>query len=58
MIKISKLRNSPIVNIDVMTFEPLFASDISKELILRSSLIQRQLKTSRIKQKGCSLKKG
>ena len=51
MIKISKLRNSPIVNIDVMTFEPLFASDISKELILRSSLIQRQLKTSRIKQK-------
>ena len=49
--KISKLRNSPIVNIDVMTFEPLFASDISKELILRSSLIQRQLKTSRIKQK-------
>ena len=51
MIKINKDRNSPIVKINVSTFEPLFASKLSEDLILESSLIQRKLKTSRIKQK-------
>ena len=51
MIKISKDRTSPIVNIEVMTFEPIFASELSKDLIQKSSQIQRQLKTNRIKNK-------
>ena len=51
MIKISKNRNSPIVNIDVLAFEPIFASELSTDLILKSSLVQRELKTKRIKQK-------
>ena len=50
MIKIGKDRTSPIVNIDVLAFEPLFASKLAKDL-MKSSLIQRQLKTNRIKQK-------
>ncbi len=51
MIKISKERTSPIVNINVLAFEPVFASELSKDLINRSSTIQRELKTNRIKQK-------
>ena len=51
MIKISKDRTSPIVNINVMAFEPSFASQLSKNLIVKSSLIQRQLKTNRVRQK-------
>ena len=33
MIKIGKDRTSPIVNIDVLAFEPLFASKLAKDLI-------------------------
>ena len=51
MIKINKNRSSPIVNIHVQAFEPIFASMLAMDLILESSLIQRQLKTNRIKQK-------
>ncbi len=51
MIRISKDRTSPIVNIDVMAFEPSFASQLSMDLILKSSFIQRQLKTNRVRQK-------
>ena len=51
MIIIKKDRSSPIVNIDVNAFEPEFAANFSKDLISKSSLVQRQLKTSRIKQK-------
>ena len=51
MITVSKDRTSPIVNIKVQTFEPLFASNLSKDLIKESSAIQRQLKTNRIRKK-------
>ena len=51
MIKVSKDRASPIVNINVLAFEPKFASELSKDLILNSSLRQRLLKTNRVKQK-------
>ena len=51
MIKISKERTSPIVNINVLAFEPFFAAELSNDLISSSSTIQRQLKTKRIKQK-------
>ncbi len=51
MIKISKDRTSPIVNINVQAFEPYFASNLAKDLILKSSLIQRELKTNRVRQK-------
>lgn len=50
-INITKQRSSPIVNISIFTFEPFFSYELSKELILKSSLIQRQLKTNRIKKK-------
>ena len=43
MIKISKERTSPIVNINVLAFEP-FAAELSNDLISSSSTIQRQLK--------------
>ena len=51
MINIEKDRSSPIVKIEVQAFEPLFAAELSKDLILKSSTIQRELKTNRIKQK-------
>ena len=51
MIIINKDRSSPIVNISVMAFEPAFAKELSEKLILKSSIIQRQLKTNRVKQK-------
>ena len=51
MISVSKDRVSPIVEIKVTAFEPLFAANISKDLISKSSTIQRQLKTNRVKQK-------
>ena len=51
MIKVSKDRASPIVKIEVSAFEPVFASNISNDLILKSSLIQRQLKTNRVRNK-------
>ena len=51
MIKISKDRTSPIVNIHVNAFEPVFASKLLKDLIDKSSLIQRELKTKRVRQK-------
>ncbi len=51
MITVSKDRVSPIVEIKVTAFEPLFAANISKDLISKSSIIQRQLKTNRVKQK-------
>ena len=51
MINVSKDRSSPIVNINVEAFEPKFAAELSKDLIESSSLIQRKLKTSRIRQK-------
>ena len=51
MIKISKERTSPIVNINVLAFEPFFAAELLNDLISSSSTIQRQLKTKRIKQK-------
>ena len=51
MIKISKDRSSPIVNIHISTFEPNLAAEISKDLIKESSLIQRQLKTNRVRKK-------
>ena len=51
MISISKDRISPVVTIKVEAFEPIFASELSKVLIEKSGKIQRQLKTSRIKQK-------
>ena len=53
MIIINKDRSSPIVNINVMAFEPAFAKELSEKLILKSSIIQRQLKTNRVKQKEC-----
>ena len=34
-----------------MAFEPAFAKELSEKLILKSSIIQRQLKTNRVKQK-------
>ena len=58
MIKTTKERNSPIVNISVLAFEPLFAANLSKDLISKSSSIQRQLKTNRVKKKDYLLKKG
>ena len=51
MIKINKDRTSPIVNIEISTFEPVFSHDLSNQLISKSSIIQRELKTNRIKQK-------
>jgi uncharacterized protein involved in exopolysaccharide biosynthesis len=51
MVKISKERLSPIVTIMVEAFEPIFASELSKNLIKKSSKIQSQLKTNRVKEK-------
>jgi uncharacterized protein involved in exopolysaccharide biosynthesis len=51
MINISKDRISPVVTIEVESFEPIFASELSKKLIKKSGKIQRQLKTNRVKQK-------
>ena len=51
MININKDRTSPIVNIEISTFEPVFSHDLSNKLISKSSIIQRELKTNRIKQK-------
>lgn len=51
MIFITKDRSSPIVKIDVAAFEPVFAANLAKDLILRSSVIQRELKTNRVRQK-------
>ena len=51
MILITKDRSSPIVNINVNAFEPMFAFKLSEDLIEKSSIIQRQLKTRRVKQK-------
>ena len=48
---INKDRSSPIVNINVMAFEPAFAKELAEKLIIKSSVIQRQLKTNRVKQK-------
>ena len=51
MITIIKDRISPVVTLQVSTFEPLFAAELSRTLINRSGQIQRQLKTNRVKQK-------
>lgn len=51
LVLVKKDRSSPIVNIDVMAFEPKFAVELSKDLISISSQIQRQLKTNRVKKK-------
>ena len=54
MIKISKERTSPIVNINVQAFEPNFAERLSNDLISSSSTIQRQLKKQKeSNKKGC-----
>lgn len=51
MINITKDRLSPVVTLEVAAFEPLFASELSKQLIEKSGQIQRQLKTNRVRQK-------
>ena len=51
MITIIKDRISPVVTLEVSTFEPLFAAELSRTLINRSGQIQRQLKTNRVRQK-------
>ena len=50
-INITKDRLSPVVTLEVAAFEPLFASELSKQLIEKSGQIQRQLKTNRVRQK-------
>ena len=51
MIAISKDRLSPVVTLEVAAFEPAFAAELSSQLIKKSSQIQRQLKTNRVRQK-------
>ena len=51
MIRISKDRLSPVVTLEVASFEPIFVAELSSRLIEKSGQIQRQLKTNRVKQK-------
>tara|TARA_B100001146_G_C16010862_1_gene360813 strand:- start:6 stop:749 length:744 start_codon:yes stop_codon:yes gene_type:complete len=51
IIAISKDRLSPVVTLEVAAFEPAFAAELSSQLIKKSSQIQRQLKTNRVRQK-------
>ena len=51
MINISKDRLSPVVTLEVSSFEPIFVADLSDRLIEKSGQIQRQLKTNRVRQK-------
>lgn len=51
IIKLTKDRLSPVVTLEVATFEPIFAAQLSKRLIEESGKIQRQLKTNRVRQK-------
>jgi len=51
MISIVKDRISPVVTLEISAFEPLFAAELSNQIINRSGQIQRQLKTNRVRQK-------
>ena len=51
MIKITKDRISPVVTLEVASFEPIFVAELSNRLIERSGQIQRDLKTNRVRQK-------
>jgi uncharacterized protein involved in exopolysaccharide biosynthesis len=51
MINVSKDRISPVVTIELGSFEPLFASKLSSQIIEKSAQIQSQLKTNRVRKK-------